>query len=97
MNLKALLCMLLTTVCHSVTAVEDSPALAGAPGTSKKAEAQKGVSAFIGERVAAGDTFDPSLAAAVGAAAIDHVVGLAHDLGAFTHKTDTAAAGSDKA
>ncbi len=97
MNLKQLLCMLLTSGCHAVTAVEDSPALAGAPGASKKAEATKGVTAFLSERVAAGDQFDPDHVAAVASSAIDHIVSLANDLGAFTHKADATAAGSDKA
>ncbi len=85
MDLKKLLCALLTSICHTVTAVEGSPPFVGATGPTKKAEAQKGVAQFLDGLVATGESFARDHVEQVASAAIDTVVGIAHDIGAFTH------------
>lgn len=91
MDLKQLLCMLLQTVCHSVTAVESTLGGTGMSGADKKAEATKGVTQFLDGILAQGVQFARDHVEAVASQAIDTVVGIAHDLGAFVHHSAPAA------
>lgn len=93
MDLRQLLCQLLTQVCNAVTAVEGSPAMAGQDGAAKKAEAQKAVAQFLDGLASAGLQFTRDHVEAVAGAAIDRVVGLANDLGAFVHHPHTGLSG----